>query len=99
MSADQVARVFERFYRADPSGTILGTGLGMSIVKELIELHGGEVAVASTPGQGTTVTVWLPMVDVAPAYDVDAPSPAGASATLATAAAPAARDARTALVA
>ena len=99
MSADQVARVFERFYRADPSGTILGTGLGMSIVKELIELHGGEVAVASTPGQGTTVTVWLPMVDVAPAYDVDAPSPAGASATLATAAAPAARDARTALAA
>lgn len=60
MSAQQVARVFERFYRADPSGAILGTGLGMSIVQEIVHLHGGEVTVASTPGQGSRVSVWLP---------------------------------------
>ena len=60
MTAEQCARVFERFYRADPSGTVLGTGLGMSIVKEIVELHGGEVTVASELGQGTTVRVWLP---------------------------------------
>lgn len=59
MSAEQVARVFERFYRADPSGTILGTGLGMSIVKDIVELHGGSVDVTSLPGAGTQVRVWL----------------------------------------
>ncbi|MDP4301773.1 sensor histidine kinase [Leptothrix discophora] len=60
MSADQLARVSERFYRADASGNIAGTGLGMSIVKEIIELLGGTLALASVPGQGTTVTLWLP---------------------------------------
>jgi len=61
MTPEQVRQVFDRFYRADPSGTILGTGLGMSIVKEIVDLHGGEVAVASQPGQGTAVCVWLPV--------------------------------------
>jgi signal transduction histidine kinase len=61
MTAEQVARVFERFYRADNSGTIPGTGLGMSIVKEIMGLHGGDVTVVSQPGLGTTVTLWLPM--------------------------------------
>lgn len=60
MTPEQVARVFERFYRADTSGQIPGTGLGMSIVKEIIELHGGQVEVSSQPGEGTTVTLWLP---------------------------------------
>ena len=58
MSAAQVARVFERFYRADASGKILGTGLGMSIVHEIMGLHGGKVDVVSTPGAGTTVSLW-----------------------------------------
>lgn len=60
MTPDQLARVFERFYRADASGNIPGTGLGMCVVKEIVELHGGEVEVASTQGVGTTVTVWIP---------------------------------------
>jgi len=60
MNAEQVARVFERFYRADSSGAIPGTGLGMSIVKELMELQGGRVEVRSAPGVGTTATLWLP---------------------------------------
>jgi signal transduction histidine kinase len=60
MSAEEVARVFERFYRADPSGNIPGTGLGMCLVKEIIELHGGQVEVASEKNVGTTVTLWLP---------------------------------------
>jgi signal transduction histidine kinase len=61
MSAEQLARVFERFYRADPSGNIPGTGLGMSLVKEIVELQGGRVDIASQPGAGTTVTMWLPL--------------------------------------
>ncbi len=62
MSSEQLARVFERFYRADSSGKIPGTGLGMSVVKEIIELHGGYVTVDSRFGAGTTVTVYLPLI-------------------------------------
>jgi len=60
MHPEQLARVFERFYRADASGKIPGTGLGMSIVKEIIELHGGHIEVDSRFGSGTQVTLWLP---------------------------------------
>lgn len=56
-----LTRLFERFFRADPSGNIPGTGLGMCIVKEVVELHGGRVAVQSALGQGTTVILWLPV--------------------------------------
>lgn len=63
MTPEQLARVFERFYRADDTGNIPGTGLGMSIVKEIVELHRGEVRLASEPGQGTTVMLWLPLAD------------------------------------
>ena len=61
MSPEQVHRVFERFYRADPSGNIPGTGLGMSLVKEITELQDGQVQVDSEAGKGTTVTLWLPL--------------------------------------
>ena len=59
MTEQQLARVGERFYRADTSGKIPGTGLGMSIVKEIISLHGGSVKLASEAGKGTTVTIFL----------------------------------------
>ncbi len=59
MTSEQTARVCERFYRADTSGNIPGTGLGMSIVKEIMELHGGQVEVQSQIGAGTSVTLWL----------------------------------------
>jgi PAS domain S-box-containing protein len=62
MTPAQLARIFERFYRADTSGKVPGTGLGMSIVKEIIELHDGEIDVVSDAGVGTTVTLWLPLV-------------------------------------
>lgn len=60
MSDAHMARLFERFFRADTSGNIPGTGLGMTIVKEIIELHGGNVQVNSELGRGTTVVLWLP---------------------------------------
>lgn len=63
MTPEQVARVFERFYRADTSGTIPGTGLGMSLVREYIELMQGSVQVASRHGEGTVVTIWVPRAD------------------------------------
>ena len=60
MTPEQLARVFERFFRADPSGNIPGTGLGMSLVKEIVSLHQGQVTVASAFGEGTTVRITLP---------------------------------------
>ena len=59
MTPEQQERVFERFYRADTSGKILGTGLGMSIVYEIVQCHGGTVELSSEFGVGTTVTLWL----------------------------------------
>ena len=59
MTTEQSARVFERFFRADSSGMIPGTGLGMSIVKEIVEIHGGKVTLDSQYGVGTSVTIWL----------------------------------------
>lgn len=61
MTAQQLARVCERFYRADTSGALPGSGLGMSIVKEVVELHHGKVEITSEHGIGTHVTLWLPL--------------------------------------
>lgn len=59
---EHLPHVFERFYKADAarSGSSAGSGLGLSIVKAIIERHGGSVAVTSTPGAGTTFTLRLP---------------------------------------
>jgi len=65
MTPLQLERMFERFYRADASGNIPGTGLGLAIVKDIAALHGGSVEAQSRPGQGTTVTLWLPKADTA----------------------------------
>jgi len=56
---DHLSRVFDRFYRVDPSrtGKSGGAGLGLSIVKSVMELHGGTVEIKSRPGQGTTVVL------------------------------------------
>jgi PAS domain S-box-containing protein len=62
MSAEQIERIFDKFYRADASNTaVQGVGLGMTIVKELIESHGSEIMVQSAPGQGTTISFTLPL--------------------------------------
>ena len=59
--ADEVGRLFERFFRASTAATIRGTGLGLSIVKSIAEAHGGTISVRSTEGVGTTFTVELPV--------------------------------------
>ena len=62
MTPDQVQQVFDKFYRADATNTaIAGTGLGMSIVKTIVEGHGGTVCVESKKGRGTRVAVTLPV--------------------------------------
>ena len=59
MTADQVQKVFDRFYRADPGSKVAGTGLGMTLVKEIMDRMGGEVEISSTPNVGTNVTLWI----------------------------------------
>jgi two-component system OmpR family sensor kinase len=66
------SRVFERFYRADPSRAGGGSGLGLAIVRELARAHGGEAWAENVAPRGARITVFLP---VAPALQRDAPAP------------------------
>jgi two-component system, cell cycle sensor histidine kinase DivJ len=63
MGEDAVSRIGEPFFQAQDglSRSYEGTGLGLSIVKGLVELHGGSLHAVSTPGEGTTMTVLLPI--------------------------------------
>ena len=60
MTSGQVEQIFDKFYRADEVKNIQGTGLGMSIVKHLVEAHAGRVWVESEIDKGTTVSFELP---------------------------------------
>jgi len=57
MDAEASARIFEPYFSTKASGT----GLGLSIARRNVELHGGTIAVTSTRGVGTTVTIALPL--------------------------------------
>jgi two-component system phosphate regulon sensor histidine kinase PhoR len=61
IAAADVPHIFERFYRADQARSRPGAGLGLAIVRHLIELQGGQVAAASGLGRGTTITISLPI--------------------------------------
>lgn len=66
MRADQLAQAFERFYRADSSGSVPGTGLGLSLVREIVDRHGGQVHLESRIGEGTLATFTLPLLGAHP---------------------------------
>jgi signal transduction histidine kinase len=60
--ADEIPLVFERFYRGrNVTGKIHGTGIGLAGVRQIVEQHGGQLAVESVEGAGTTMSVWLPL--------------------------------------
>jgi signal transduction histidine kinase len=61
ISAEHLPRIWERLYRADPSRSERGLGLGLSLVKAFVEAHGGTVDAASQPGSGSKFTVRLPV--------------------------------------
>ncbi|NLX11455.1 MAG: GAF domain-containing protein [Chloroflexi bacterium] len=65
ISTEEQPRVFERFYRGQQQGLARSScsGLGLSLVKAVVDRHAGEISLESTPGKGTTVFVMLPIAD------------------------------------
>lgn len=63
IAAENLSRIFETFYQADPSRAGTGCGLGLSLVKRITELHGGTVSVESRLHKGSTFTVCLPVIE------------------------------------
>ena len=65
---DELPRIFERYFRASTATGIPGTGIGLSLVKDLVALYQGKIEVNSEIGQGTEFTVNLPLAGVLHAY-------------------------------
>ncbi len=60
---DDLPHLFERFYRVKSQGNVPGAGLGLSIAKDLVELHAGQIGVSSEIGHGSTFAVYLPALE------------------------------------
>ena len=60
IAAEHLPRIWDRLYRADPSRSERGLGLGLSLVRAYVQAHGGRVEATSEPGRGSTFTVRLP---------------------------------------
>ncbi|HEX2949746.1 MAG TPA: ATP-binding protein [Armatimonadota bacterium] len=63
IAADELPRIFDSFYRVGEIRTAEGTGLGLFMVKRLVEMHGGHIRVASETGKGSTFSFTLPMAE------------------------------------
>ncbi len=57
---EELPLIWERFHKVDRSRSGSGRGLGLAIVRQIVKAHGGRVSAASQPGEGTTISVWLP---------------------------------------
>ena len=77
MKTDEASRIFDSYYQASHTETmdVMGTGIGLSLVKQYVEAHAGEVTVQTEPGAGTAFTIRLPFghKHLSPANIVDKP--------------------------
>jgi two-component system phosphate regulon sensor histidine kinase PhoR len=74
VAADELPRVFERFYKTDAARRSAGSGLGLAIAKHIVQAHGGTIWADSTPGRGATFSFTLPLAappDGLPAPGID----------------------------
>jgi len=71
IDADDLQKMFQLYFRARTSSGIAGTGIGLNLVKQVVDLHGGEIRVESEKGQGTLFTVRLPIAG--PAQTTETP--------------------------
>ena len=62
MDADELPRLFQPYFRARSASGIAGTGIGLNIVREIVELHGGTIIAESVIGEGTTFVVRMPLI-------------------------------------
>ena len=64
LTDEEQSQLFDKFYRTESArqSTVAGSGLGMGIVRDIVRQHGGELAVVSTPGEGSTFTMLLPAI-------------------------------------
>jgi signal transduction histidine kinase/ActR/RegA family two-component response regulator len=70
IAADEQTRVFQPFYQADNPGRLQGTGLGLTIVQSLVRLMNGTLELQSSPGQGSTFSISLPMEALGPVASI-----------------------------
>ena len=63
ISEEMQRHIFEKFYQGDDSHAVPGNGLGLSIARRIVTLHGGEIRCQSEEGAGTEFTVSLPIGD------------------------------------
>jgi two-component system, OmpR family, sensor histidine kinase BaeS len=60
ISADELPRIFDRFWRGSQAGHVAGSGVGLAVAAELARAHGGQLTAASEPGDGTSITLTIP---------------------------------------
>ncbi|MEK7592092.1 MAG: ATP-binding protein [Patescibacteria group bacterium] len=65
ISEKDLAHIFDRFYRGSKTAKTVGSGLGLAIAQGIIKAHGGDIKILSTLGKGTTVSISLPLINIA----------------------------------